>query len=83
MPPDRDSRRTATTAVKSFSCSMACSPMNIADYPAGTYVRNPPGTAHTPRSDVGCTIFVKLRQFAADDLEPKVIDIAALDAPCC
>ena len=50
-----------------------------ADYPAGTYVRNPPGTAHTPRSDVGCTIFVKLRQFAPDDLEPKVIDIGALD----
>ncbi len=52
----------------------------IADYPAGTYVRNPPGTAHTPRSDVGCTIFVKLRQFQADDLEPKVIDIARLDS---
>jgi anti-sigma factor ChrR (cupin superfamily) len=51
-----------------------------ADYPAGTYVRNPPGTAHTPRSDVGCTIFVKLRQFAPDDLEPRVIDIEALDA---
>jgi len=50
-----------------------------ADYPAGTYVRNPPGTAHTPRSDVGCTIFVKLRQFAPNDLEPKVIDIGKLD----
>jgi len=37
------------------------------DYPAGTYVRNPPTTAHTPRSDHGCTIFVKLWQFDMDD----------------
>lgn len=37
------------------------------DFPAGTYVRNPPTTAHTPRSDVGCTIFVKLWQFDMDD----------------
>lgn len=37
------------------------------DYPAGTYVRNPPNSRHTPRSDEGCTIFVKLRQFAPDD----------------
>lgn len=51
-----------------------------ADYPAGTYVRNPPGTAHTPRSDVGCMIFVKLRQFLTDDLEPKVIDTLTLDS---
>ena len=37
------------------------------DYPAGTYVRNPPTTAHTPRSDQGCTIFVKLWQFDMGD----------------
>jgi len=37
------------------------------DYPAGTYVRNPPTTAHTPGSDDGCTIFVKLWQFDMDD----------------
>lgn len=37
------------------------------DYPAGTYVRNPPTTAHTPRSDLGCTILVKLWQFDMDD----------------
>ena len=37
------------------------------DFPAGTYVRNPPTTAHTPRSDSGCTIFVKLWQFDAND----------------
>ncbi len=37
------------------------------DYPVGTYVRNPVGTKHTPRSDDGCTIFVKLWQFRNDD----------------
>lgn len=37
------------------------------DYPAGTYVRNPPTTAHKPGSDTGCTIFVKLWQFDMAD----------------
>lgn len=38
-----------------------------ADYPAGSYVRNPIGTSHSPHSKDGCTIFVKLHQFDADD----------------
>ena len=37
------------------------------DYPAGTYVRNPPTTSHTPGARDGCTIFVKLWQFDPDD----------------
>lgn len=37
------------------------------DFPVGTYVRNPPGSGHAPRSDDGCTILVKLWQFADDD----------------
>lgn len=37
------------------------------DYPVGSYVRNPPGTSHTPGSDEGCVIFVKLWQFDAND----------------
>jgi quercetin dioxygenase-like cupin family protein len=37
------------------------------DYPAGTYVRNPPTTRHTPGSEQGCTIFVKLWQFDPED----------------
>ncbi len=37
------------------------------DYAAGTYVRNPPTTNHSPRSDQGCTIFVKLWQFDMQD----------------
>jgi hypothetical protein len=37
------------------------------DYPAGSYVRNPPTSSHTPGSQAGCTIFVKLWQFAPAD----------------
>jgi anti-sigma factor ChrR (cupin superfamily) len=37
------------------------------DFPAGTYVRNPPTTSHTPGSEPGCTIFVKLWQFDRND----------------
>ena len=37
------------------------------DYPAGSYMRNPPGTRHTPGSVAGCVIFVKLWQFRKDD----------------
>jgi anti-sigma factor ChrR (cupin superfamily) len=44
------------------------------DYPAGTYIRNPPGTSHAPFSRGGCTLFVKLWQFAADDTQPVRID---------
>lgn len=49
------------------------------DYPAGTYVRNPPTTHHIPRSDNGCTIFVKLWQFQADDRSQFAVDMNALD----
>ncbi len=42
------------------------------DYPAGTYVRNPPGTSHIPASKDGCTIFVRLWQFRADDTAQTV-----------
>ncbi len=36
-------------------------------FPAGSYLRNPPQSSHTPGSEDGCTIFVKLWQFAPDD----------------
>ncbi|MDD9717170.1 cupin domain-containing protein [Dinoroseobacter sp. PD6] len=46
-----------------------------ADYPAGSYVRNPIGTAHTPHiGPEGATILVKLHQFDPEDTEQKVID---------
>lgn len=37
------------------------------DFPAGSYVRNPPTSSHTPGSEPGCTIFVKLWQFDPAD----------------
>ncbi|RAH97350.1 cupin [Acuticoccus sediminis] len=42
------------------------------DYPAGCYFRNPPGTAHKPAAEDGCTIFVRLWQFRAGDTEQVV-----------
>lgn len=45
------------------------------DYPAGTYVRNPVGTHHIPRSEPGCTIFVKLWQFDPADQEQIAVDL--------
>ena len=37
-------------------------------YPAGTYLRKPPGTRHSPKvGSAGAEIFVKLRQFHAND----------------
>ena len=47
------------------------------DYPAGTYVRNPIGSSHSPLSRNGCTIFVKLQQFTAEDTDRVVVDTRA------
>lgn len=44
------------------------------DYPAGTYVRNPIGSAHAPHSAEGCTIFVKLWQMVASDRDRVAIN---------
>lgn len=44
------------------------------DYPAGTYVRNPAGSTHTPYSREGCTILVKLWQMHLDDQQRVVIN---------
>jgi anti-sigma factor ChrR (cupin superfamily) len=43
-------------------------------YPAGTYVRNPPGSSHAPESAPGCTLFVKLMQFDPEDRARVVVD---------
>ena len=37
------------------------------DYPAGTYIRNPPNSHHSPFTRDGCTLFVKLDQFHPQD----------------
>ena len=47
-------------------------------YPAGRYLRHPPGSSHAPWSEGGCLLFVKLKQFAADDGAWVDRDLAAL-----
>ena len=47
------------------------------DYPAGTYVRNPPLSHHAPRTAPGCTIFVKLRQMRPDEDGRVVIETSS------
>lgn len=37
------------------------------DFPVGSYIRNPPTSSHTPRSEPGAVIFVKLWQFDMAD----------------
>lgn len=37
------------------------------DFPAGSYIRNPPQSSHAPGSAPGCVIFVKLWQFDLAD----------------
>jgi anti-sigma factor ChrR (cupin superfamily) len=49
------------------------------DYPVGNYVRNPIGTRHAPWSEGGCTIFVKLQQFAPDDTRQFSVDTRSAD----
>lgn len=44
------------------------------DFPAGSYIRNPPTSHHKPHSDQGCTIFVKLHQFDPADRSHVRID---------
>jgi anti-sigma factor ChrR (cupin superfamily) len=43
-------------------------------YPAGTYLRDPIGTSHTPFTKDGCTLFVKLWQFLPGDATREVIN---------
>jgi len=43
------------------------------DYPAGTYIRNPPGSKHRPFTREGCELFVKLEQFHEADTAQVVI----------
>ncbi len=52
------------------------------DFPAGSYLRNPEGFAHAPRSEPGCTLFVKLHQFAPHDTARVCIDSHRADWQC-
>lgn len=37
------------------------------DFPTGSYIRNPPESSHTPSSQNGCIMLVKLWQFQPED----------------
>ncbi len=50
------------------------------DYPAGSYIRNPPSTSHKPSSVDGCTIFVKLWQFDLSDRTQVKIDMSKMES---
>ena len=45
----------------------------------GTYIRNPPGSAHAPWSDTGSVLFVKLRYF--DPLDQARVVVHTRDTP--
>ena len=47
------------------------------DYPAGTYIMNPPGSRHSPFSETGCVLFVKLRHLGADQQHREIVDTTA------
>lgn len=48
-------------------------------YPAGTYIRNPIGSYHTPKvGEEGATLFVKLHQFAQQDTQSCVLNCLTL-----
>jgi len=46
----------------------------VGEHPAGTYLRNPPGSSHAPCSRDGCLLFVKLQQFHPADTRGVRID---------
>ena len=48
------------------------------DFPVGTYVRNPINTSHTPASEPGCEIFVKLWQFDNGETDILRVDTCLL-----
>ena len=52
------------------------------DYPKGTYVRNPPGSRHSPRTAAGCVILVKLRQMPPEEQQRIAIDTTSSKWEC-
>src|SRR5262249_42032435 len=48
------------------------------EFPAGSYIRNPPTSRHTPGSAPGCVLFVKLWQFDPADRKEVKLDTAAM-----
>ena len=74
-PPAVSFRRIRYTGGEEFIVLEGVFQDEHGDYPAGTYVRNPPTTSHTPGAAEGCVIFVKLWQFDADDRTQFRVDM--------
>src|SRR5882672_2870726 len=47
-------------------------------YPAGSFLLNPPGFAHSPRSEPGCTLFVHLRQYGGPGRPHIALDTGSI-----
>ncbi|GGP19685.1 cupin domain-containing protein [Silvimonas iriomotensis] len=45
------------------------------DFPAGTYFRNPPGTRHSPHTQEGCLLLVRLWQFVPGDETQQAVPV--------
>lgn len=48
-------------------------------YPAGTYILNPDGTEHAPYSDIGCTLFVRLRQYDGNNRKKLALNTSNME----
>lgn len=48
------------------------------DFPVGSYIRNPPESSHTPYSERGCVMLVKLWQFQPEDRTHVRLQINAM-----
>ena len=44
-------------------------------YPAGCYIKTPPGSTHAPYSEAGCTLLIKQSHMQPDDMERVVVDV--------
>jgi len=44
------------------------------EYPAGTWFFNPHGSSHSPRSEPGCDLFVRLRQYPGRERAARCLD---------
>ncbi len=49
------------------------------DHPAGSFLLNPEGFVHAPHSQLGCTLFVKLRQYPGLDRDHVCIHTTDVD----
>ena len=65
--------RSWRVARRSSKCLDGVFSDELGDYPAGTFLMNPHGSRHTPRSAPGCTLFVRLRQYPGED-RPRLVE---------